>query len=195
MVLWMQPDGTLNPSADPPELPDPSDSGASYWLARTIWALGEGYRAFRDEDPEFARFLRARLELAIDAVDRQVLTPNYGEFQTVDGLQWPSWLIVDGADASSEAIYGLSAYQQAGGSPRRTSRLAATRERGCPDATRLSGAMAVSGDHALGPVAIGVARLGRSDVRSVGHRRRHASRNPGGSMLRCGKWGASRPTF
>ncbi len=117
VVLWMQPDGTLNPSADPPELPDPSDSGASYWLARTIWALGEGYQAFRDEDPEFASFLRARLELAIDAVDRQVLTPNYGEFQTVDGLQWPSWLIVDGADASSEAIYGLSAYQQAGGSP------------------------------------------------------------------------------
>ncbi len=117
VVLWMQPDGTLNPSADPPELPDPSDSGASYWLARTIWALGEGFRAFRNEDPEFALFLRVRLELAIEAVDRQVLTPNYGEMQTVDGLQWPSWLIVDGADASSEAIYGLAAYQQAGGSP------------------------------------------------------------------------------
>ncbi len=55
VVLWMQPDGTLNPSADPPELPDPSDSGASYWLARTIWALGEGYRAFRDADPDFRR--------------------------------------------------------------------------------------------------------------------------------------------
>ncbi len=59
VVLWMQPDGTLNPSADPPELPDPSDSGASYWLARTIWALGEGYRAFRDADPAFAEFLQA----------------------------------------------------------------------------------------------------------------------------------------
>ncbi len=40
VVLWMQPDGTLNPSADPVELPDPSDSEESYWLARTIWALG-----------------------------------------------------------------------------------------------------------------------------------------------------------
>ena len=46
-VLWMQPDGTLNPSADPKELPDPSDSDASYWLARTVWALGEGYAVFR----------------------------------------------------------------------------------------------------------------------------------------------------
>src|SRR5680860_1833627 len=36
VVLWMQPDGTLNPSAEPVELPDPSDSDASYWLARTI---------------------------------------------------------------------------------------------------------------------------------------------------------------
>ena len=47
VVLWMQPDGTLHPSADPRRAPDPSDSGASYWLARTTWALGEGYAAFR----------------------------------------------------------------------------------------------------------------------------------------------------
>ena len=50
----MQPDGTLNPSAEPVELPDPSDSGPSYWLARTVWALGEGYAVFRSVDPAFA---------------------------------------------------------------------------------------------------------------------------------------------
>ena len=50
VVLWMQPDGTLNPSAEPVELPDPSDSDASYWVARTIWALGEGYAAFAATD-------------------------------------------------------------------------------------------------------------------------------------------------
>ncbi|MGA7203004.1 MAG: hypothetical protein WBX27_00070, partial [Specibacter sp.] len=43
VVLWQQADGTLTPSASPVELPDPSDSAESYWLARTIWALGEGY--------------------------------------------------------------------------------------------------------------------------------------------------------
>jgi hypothetical protein len=47
VVLWMQPDGTLNPSPTPTEEPDPSDSGPSYWPARTIWALGEGDAAFR----------------------------------------------------------------------------------------------------------------------------------------------------
>ena len=54
VVLWLQPDGTLNPSAEPKELPDPSDSDASYWLARTAWALGEGYAAFKRADPAFA---------------------------------------------------------------------------------------------------------------------------------------------
>lgn len=114
VVLWMQPDGTLNPSAEPVELPDPSDSGPSYWLARTLWALGEGYAAFRDADPAFAAFLGERLDLSLGALERQVLEPEYGTTQTVDGLEWPAWLIVEGADASSEAVYGLTAAAQAG---------------------------------------------------------------------------------
>jgi hypothetical protein len=116
VVLWMQPDGTLNPSPTPTETPNPSDSGASYWLARTIWALGEGYAAFKTADPAFAAFVRARLDLAIAALDRQVLS-RYGEYQIVDGRRVPAWLVVDGADASSEAVLGLSAYVQAGGPP------------------------------------------------------------------------------
>ncbi|TCO46957.1 hypothetical protein EV646_106196 [Kribbella antiqua] len=117
VVLWMQPDGTLNPSADPVELPDPSDSGPSYWLARTVWALGEGYSAFRRVDRGFAEFLRARLELAIAALERQVLV-RYGQWNIVDGRRLPAWLIVNGADATSEAVLGLAAYVRAGGSVR-----------------------------------------------------------------------------
>jgi hypothetical protein len=118
VVLWMQPDGTLNLTPTPPDNPNPSDSGPSYWLARTIWALGEGYAGFRGTDPAFAGFLRQRLELSLDALDRQVLDPNYGPYLTVDGLRLPAWLVVDGADASSEAVYGLAAYVAAGGSAR-----------------------------------------------------------------------------
>ncbi|MFE9693290.1 hypothetical protein [Micromonospora sp. NPDC005806] len=114
VVLWMQPDGTLNPSAEPKELPDPSDSDASYWLARTIWALGEGYAAFRGPDPDFAGFLRTRLDLAIAAVQRQVLV-RYDQWQIIDGERTPAWLIVDGADATAEAVLGLAAYVDAGG--------------------------------------------------------------------------------
>jgi len=111
-VLWMQPNGELNRSAIPEENPHPSDSGPSYWLARGIWALGEGYEAFRAADPAFAVFLRKRLDLALDALDRQVLV-RYGLYRPLDGAQVPAWLIVDGGDASSEAVYGLSAYLRA----------------------------------------------------------------------------------
>jgi hypothetical protein len=112
VVLWMQPDGALNPSAEPVELPDPSDSDASYWLARTIWALGEGYAAFRHFDPAFARFLQARLQLAVRAVERQVLD-TYPRYRIADGRRVPSWLIVNGADATAEAVLGLAAYVDA----------------------------------------------------------------------------------
>ncbi|HET9945321.1 MAG TPA: hypothetical protein VFR56_06680 [Actinomycetes bacterium] len=114
VVLWMQPDGTLNPTPTPVELPNPSDSGESYWLARTIWALGEGYAAFQDEDPAFAAFLQDRLDLSIGALKRQTLS-RYGSYQVVDGRQTPAWLVVDGADASAEAVLGLAAYVEAGG--------------------------------------------------------------------------------
>jgi hypothetical protein len=113
VVLWQQIDGTLNPSAEPVELPDPSDSAESYWLARTVWALGEGYAAFADDDPEFAAFLEARIDLSLDALNRQSLG-EYGTFDIADGDQVPSWLIADGADASAEAVLGLAAYVQAG---------------------------------------------------------------------------------
>ncbi|WP_193606903.1 hypothetical protein [Nocardioides lijunqiniae] len=114
VVLWMQPDGTLNPSAEPVELPDPSDSDASYWVARTLWALGEGYAAFARTDPAFAAFLRDRLLLSLDAVQRQVLD-RYGDYLDIDGQRTPAWLIADGADATSEAILGLAAYVKAAG--------------------------------------------------------------------------------
>lgn len=116
VVLWMQPDGRLNPTPTPPDSPNPSDTGPSYWLARTIWALGEGYADFRHTDPAFASFLAQRLDLAVGALDRQLLN-HYGTYQIVNGVKMPAWLIADGADASSEAVLGLAAYVAAGGTP------------------------------------------------------------------------------
>ncbi|MGV8847205.1 hypothetical protein [Tessaracoccus sp.] len=109
VVLWMQPDGTLNPSPEPVELPNPSDAEESYWLARTIWALGEGFEAFEEEDPAFAAFLEGRLDLALAALERSSLS-RYGEWDVADGTRVPAWLITDAADATAEAVLGLSAY-------------------------------------------------------------------------------------
>jgi hypothetical protein len=120
-VLWMQPDGTLNPSALPKELPDPSDSGPSYWQARTVWALGEGYAAFKGVDPEFAHFLQGRMRLSLLAVERDVLD-RYGEYLQADGVRVPAWLITNGADVSAEASLGLAAYVAAAPHDRRARR-------------------------------------------------------------------------
>ena len=75
VVLWMQPDGTLNPSAEPVELPDPSDSGPSYWLARTHLGARRGLRGLRSDARPGVRRVprRAAARSPVDAVDRQVL--------------------------------------------------------------------------------------------------------------------------
>ena len=113
-VLWMQPDGSLNPTPTPADSPNPADAGPSYWLARSLWAFGEGYAAFRLRDPAFAAFLQTRMDLAVTALHRDVLV-RYGTYQVIHGAQVPNWLIVDGADASSEAMLGLAAYVTARG--------------------------------------------------------------------------------
>ena len=112
VVLWQQVDGSLNPSAEPAELPDPSDSAESYWLARTVWALGEGYAAFEAADPPFASFLQDRLHLALGSLNEQSLS-RYGTYDVADGVKIPAWLVNGGADASSEAVLGLAAYAKA----------------------------------------------------------------------------------
>lgn len=115
VVLWQQEDGTLNPSAIPVELPDPSDSAESYWLARSVWAFGEGHAAFRRDDPEFAAFLLARLHLCLDALGRESLS-RAGRWVTSDGRKLPAWLIAGGADATAEAMLGLAAAAEVGDS-------------------------------------------------------------------------------
>ncbi|MDQ1137716.1 hypothetical protein QE410_002515 [Microbacterium sp. SORGH_AS 1204] len=113
VVRWMQPDGDLNPSAEPMELPGPSDSRPGSWTARTVWALGEGYAAFVDDDPAFAAFLKDRLALSRGAIERDVLT-SYGQYVESDGVEVPAWLVADGADAAAEAVLGLTAAVRAG---------------------------------------------------------------------------------
>ncbi|NHN56953.1 twin-arginine translocation signal domain-containing protein [Calidifontibacter sp. DB0510] len=117
VVLWLQADGTLTPSAQPTELPDPSDSDESYWVARLLWALGEAYAAFRTRDPAFAGFLRERFLLALGALEQRSLS-RYGRWDIADDVRVPSWLIQDGADATAEAVLGLAAFATVDPQPR-----------------------------------------------------------------------------
>ncbi|MEN2742086.1 hypothetical protein ABCS02_30255 [Microbacterium sp. X-17] len=112
VVLWQQHDGTLNPSAIPADNPNPSDSGESYWLARTVWALGEGYAGFQKSDPAFASFLQQRMDLGLRSLERQSLA-KYGTTDTANGVTVPGWLITNSAAPTAEAVLGLSAYTAA----------------------------------------------------------------------------------
>jgi hypothetical protein len=116
-VLWMQPDGALDPTPTPPDQPNPADAGASYWLARSIWAIGVGYQVFHEADPAFASALATRMRMAMAKLDKELVGPNYGHYLTLHGYQTPAWLISDGADASSEALLGLDAFIRATGDP------------------------------------------------------------------------------
>src|SRR5664280_257647 len=111
VVLWQQSDGTLNPAVAG-DTPNPSDSAESYWLARTVWALGEGYADFKNTDPAFASFLADRLHLAVASLNKQSLA-KFGTYDVATGVKVPAWLINDGADASGEAVLGLAAYHRA----------------------------------------------------------------------------------
>ena len=82
---------------------------ASYWLARTIWALGEGYAAFRAGRPRRSpRFLRDRLDLGHRRAATVRCSSRYGQLpRRSTARRTPAWLIVDGADATAEAVLGL----------------------------------------------------------------------------------------
>lgn len=108
VVLWQQSDGTLNPTPTPPDSPNPSDAGESFWLARTLWALGEAFPAFRSADPAFSRFLEQRYELALGALNRGSLA-KYGQWDVANGARVPAWIVTQSTAATTEAVLGLSA--------------------------------------------------------------------------------------
>jgi hypothetical protein len=51
----------------------------------------------------------------MNRLDAELLVPNFGHYYTLHGYRTPAWLIADGADASSEALLGLTSYTQATG--------------------------------------------------------------------------------
>jgi len=86
-----------------------------WWAARGVWALGAGYRAFQDTDPEFASELEAALLRSFDQIDK--VLENYSTFVRVNNREVPAWLIYQfdtyGASIVSELMFGLCDYYAA----------------------------------------------------------------------------------
>lgn len=87
-------------------------NGMTFWAARAIWALGEGVRVLHSTHPADVARYEAALERALPALDG--LLANYGTFDEIEGRRVPAWLVQRwAADATSEMLLGLMAWQQA----------------------------------------------------------------------------------
>ncbi len=84
-----------------------------WWTARAIWALGEGTRAFRKIDPQFADELHNCARRSYSHLD--TLMQKYGEIKQYQGFSVPQWLLYNSAaDATSELMLGLIAFLKDG---------------------------------------------------------------------------------
>jgi hypothetical protein len=144
-VVLMQPDGT-EPQPHPRPRTRPTPAPPTGWLDHL--SAGEGYADFRTADPPEAVPPRSP-RLGHRRTQQEVLT-RYRHYQLVDGLQTPAWLIVDSADATSEAVLGLAAYVQAGGRPPAPPRRVRRRHR--QDGTGARRHLALRRAYALGAV-------------------------------------------
>ena len=88
-----------------------------WWAARGVWAMGEGYRVFRDRDPAYASLLQQHVQKTFVHLD--TLLQRYPTIDEVNGFKAPRWLLYNSAgDATSELVLGLSAYHRASKDPR-----------------------------------------------------------------------------
>lgn len=83
-----------------------------WWAARGIWAFGEGYRVFQQQDAEYANLLEHHLRKTFAHID--TLLAHYPEVRQWRGFAMPQWLLYNSAaDATSELMFGLAAYARA----------------------------------------------------------------------------------
>lgn len=91
-----------------------------WWAARGVWALGAGYRAFQDVDPDFASQLEEALLKSFEQIDK--VLEKYSTFVRVNNRKAPAWLIYQFDTYSpsivSELLFGLCAYYDATGDER-----------------------------------------------------------------------------
>ncbi len=85
-----------------------------WWTGRAVWALGEGYRVFKKNDPDYANLLQQRIKKTFLPIEK--LQANYPVIMIEQGFKAPTWLLNSGAaDATSELLIGLAVYAQASG--------------------------------------------------------------------------------
>jgi len=91
-------------------------SGVNWWMVRAIWALGVAVRALRQGNPAMAAECESSLRRCLPELSR--LLDLYPQSEMHRGRMIPMWLVNnDGADATSELLLGLNAYNRVCPSP------------------------------------------------------------------------------
>ncbi|MFQ5706498.1 MAG: hypothetical protein ACE5HO_03565 [bacterium] len=94
-----------------------SHKSFGWWAARAVWALGEGFRVFRNQDAAYAAILEQHIQKTFVHLDTMLV--HYHEIAVVEGFDVPHWLLYNSAaDATSELVLGLAAYSEASGDAR-----------------------------------------------------------------------------
>jgi len=85
-----------------------------WWAARGVWAIGEGFSVFQKIDPAYAEKLKEHLKKSFGQIEN--LLKDYPQTDDADGFKVPKWLMYhSAADATSELMLGLAAYEEASG--------------------------------------------------------------------------------
>ncbi|MCH8126790.1 hypothetical protein IIC38_12630 [candidate division KSB1 bacterium] len=83
-----------------------------WWAGRAILAMGEGYRVFIQQEPEYATLLGKHIQMTFSHID--TLLTNNANIDTVGGFLVPQWLLYNSAsDATTELALGLASYARA----------------------------------------------------------------------------------
>jgi len=86
--------------------------GLYWWACRAVWALATGVRALGKVHPELADACAERVTRTLPHV--RALLERYPQTETYLGRIVPTWLVAgDAADATSELLLGLVAFNQA----------------------------------------------------------------------------------
>ncbi|MDQ7825162.1 MAG: hypothetical protein RDV48_20335 [Candidatus Eremiobacteraeota bacterium] len=111
-INFIFPDGTINREGPT------SRASLDFWTIRGFWALAEGYWHFRSIDASYAAKLRRHCLRTVEYLkgERSPLA-RYGTFENDGPWKHPRWLIGEGTDQTSLALYSLSFLYEADGDP------------------------------------------------------------------------------
>jgi len=84
-----------------------SKKSFDFWAVRGLRALCYGYRVFVDIDSTIALKLKKQIEPTLKQIESYL--KYYGEYEVIEGVKIPGWLIL-GGDATAEVILALLDY-------------------------------------------------------------------------------------